>query len=103
MAATSSTVETPEAKKRLAIGYVRDLLELEDANPDLTKPWSGVSLWLGHGMEDQKVKLKWGEEMRDVLGDLTIDVSWKTYPGLGHWWCEDEILDFAAFLDSVWE
>jgi predicted esterase len=56
---------------------------------------------LGHGKDDVKVKQVWGEGMRDVMEDLKVEVRWKVYDELAHWWCEEEMTDIAAFLERV--
>jgi dipeptidyl aminopeptidase/acylaminoacyl peptidase len=59
-------------------------------------------MMLCHGEEDQKVKLEWGCEMRDLMLELGMDVSFKSYPGLEHWYNEDEMRDIVQFLREIW-
>ena len=63
--------------------------------------WSNVPLWLGHGKDDVKVKMMWGENMRDVMGELKFDLRWNVFDDLGHWWNEEEMTAIAAFLESI--
>ena len=59
-------------------------------------------VFLGHGSKDVKVRTVWGEEMRDTLRSLSVDVVWKGYEALEHWYkVPDEVEDISGFLRSV--
>ena len=54
---------------------------------------------LCHGEEDEKIKLDLGEKAAHTLSSLGMQISWKIYPGLGHWYkIPDEIDDILEFL-----
>ena len=56
-------------------------------------------VFLGHGMLDAKVRTEWGEQMRELLGILEMNVRWKGYDGLEHWYMvPNEIDDIEDFL-----
>lgn len=59
-------------------------------------------VFLGHGADDIWVDLKLGEQARDILESMGIDVTWKKYMGAGedgHWLKEtEEFDDIVAFL-----
>jgi len=56
-------------------------------------------VFLGHGMRDVKVRTQWGEEMRNSMKVLGMDVTWKSYEDLEHWYeVPHEIDDVARFL-----
>ena len=58
-------------------------------------------VFLGHGMQDMKVQTAWGIEMRETLEYLGLDITWKGYEGLEHWYrVPDEFEDIAEFLRS---
>lgn len=59
-------------------------------------------VFIGHGSEDPKVSVCLGEKMSGVLSTgLAMNVTWKTYEGLGHWYrVEGEIQDILKFLES---
>lgn len=58
-------------------------------------------VFLAHGKADEKIKSTFGENVRMALEALGMDVEWKLYPELGHWYKEpDEIDDILAFLNS---
>ncbi|KAJ5476463.1 Phospholipase/carboxylesterase/thioesterase [Penicillium sp. IBT 31633x] len=95
-----------------AINHIRDILDLpmisaDDHLPEETKPPSSCShlqtpVFIGHGAEDQKVSVELGKKMSHVLSaGLGMDVTWKAYEGLGHWYrVEDEIEDILNFLQD---
>ncbi|MCJ1396853.1 hypothetical protein MMC11_000043 [Xylographa trunciseda] len=57
--------------------------------------------FLGHGILDIKVRTQWGEEMRNSMKVLGMDVTWKAYEALEHWYeVPLEIDDIAQFLQS---
>ncbi|KAG4444236.1 hypothetical protein IFR05_000333 [Cadophora sp. M221] len=91
-------------KREDTVAYVRKLLRLVTAgdqwSPD-PNSWN-VPLLLGHGEMDVKVNLEWGLQLNDTLGELEMDVEFKVYAGLEHWWNEQEVKDVAEFLGSKW-
>ncbi|KIW70475.1 hypothetical protein PV04_02742 [Phialophora macrospora] len=52
-----------------------------------------------HGAEDPKIKCSLGKEAADTLQMLGMDVTWRCYPELGHWYkIPEEIDDIAEYL-----
>jgi predicted esterase len=89
-----------EGRREVARKFVRELLgldELEGGGGELKTP-----ILLCHGEEDQKVKLEWGVEMRNLMLELGMDVSFKSYPGLEHWYSGDEMRHIVLFLRGIW-
>jgi predicted esterase len=88
-----------EGKREGAVKFVRGLLGLKEleGGGELRTP-----MLLCHGEEDQKVKLEWGCEMRDLMLELGIDLSFKSYKGLEHWYNEDEMRDIVLFIRGIW-
>lgn len=91
-----------------AINYVRDILDLPMLSAD-EKSIAPSNLYhlqtpvfIGHGSEDPKVSVCLGEKMSRALSTgLAMNVTWKSYDGLGHWYrVEDEIQDILRFLES---
>ncbi|PSS28438.1 hypothetical protein M430DRAFT_32808 [Amorphotheca resinae ATCC 22711] len=68
---------------------------------ELGTKWLDVPVFLGHGLEDEKVKYEWGQQMADVLLALEMNVQRKAYAGLAHWWCAEEMGDIDEFLKGV--
>lgn len=61
-----------------------------------------VRLWLGHGMADVKVRLEWGEQMKDVMKNVGVAVEMHMYEGLGHEFESGEIGEMVSFLKGTW-
>ncbi|CAI7587178.1 unnamed protein product [Penicillium pancosmium] len=95
-----------------AIEHIRDILDL----PPVASTDKGCSedgqisnlchlqtpVFVGHGVEDPKVSVQLGEKMFRVFSTgLGMNVTWKAYQGLGHWYrVNDEIEDILEFLES---
>ncbi|RDL38330.1 Uncharacterized protein BP5553_02670 [Venustampulla echinocandica] len=66
------------------INYVRDLLSMDALNISTSKN-SQTSLTtpvsLAHGEDDEKVKVRLGQEAAQTLSSLGIQTTWKCYPG----------------------
>ncbi|KAJ5449757.1 Phospholipase/carboxylesterase/thioesterase [Penicillium daleae] len=95
-----------------AVNHIRDILDLPMISADEGSSQNELSakglhhlqtpVFLGHGSKDPKVSVNLGEKMSHVLSTgLGMDVTWKAYEGLGHWYrVEDEIQDILNFLQS---
>ncbi|OQE20640.1 hypothetical protein PENFLA_c016G07254 [Penicillium flavigenum] len=90
-----------------AINHVRDILDLPMIPTDDSQPQSNfhhlqTPVFIGHGSEDLKVSVERGRKMSRVLSaGFGMDVTWKAYEGLGHWYrVEDEIEDILRFLQD---
>jgi predicted esterase len=82
-----------------AIKFNRGLLSLETEDLRLAKTSLVTPVFLGHGEADEKVKCALGDQMARTVKLLGMDVTWKVYPGQGHWYkVPDEIDDILAFL-----
>ncbi|KAJ5738609.1 hypothetical protein N7493_001764 [Penicillium malachiteum] len=101
--------EEPEVPLPIeAVDYIRDILDLpalstsEDQQVPSNLPQLDIPIFLGHGTEDSKVAVHLGEKMSRVLSTgLGMNVTWKPYEGLGHWYrVEDEIEDILKFVES---
>jgi predicted esterase len=93
--------EAAGGKMEVARRFVRELLSLEEVEVGVGGELK-TPMMLCHGEEDKKVKLEWGIEMRDLMLDLGMDVSFKSYPGLEHWYSGDEMRDIVLFLRGIW-
>ncbi|KAI0122203.1 alpha/beta-hydrolase [Daldinia grandis] len=84
------------------IEFLDDLLD-SSGIPDITSRGMSLStpVFLGHGAEDEKIKLSNGEAAQRTLKLVGFDVSWKVYQGQGHWYkIPDEIDDVVEFLQG---
>lgn len=58
-------------------------------------------IFLGHGDQDDVVKLDYGKDAMATLSHMGLDVSWKTYQRHGHWYkVPDTIDDIVGFLED---
>ncbi|KAI1807413.1 acyl-protein thioesterase [Daldinia bambusicola] len=99
----ASTKEHVHVKRnRIApvVEFFDDLLDpngiphIADRGTSLATP-----VFLGHGAEDEKVKLCDGEAARRVLKAAGFDVSWNIYMRSDHWYTvPDEIDDIVDFI-----
>ncbi|KAJ5107642.1 hypothetical protein N7456_004317 [Penicillium angulare] len=101
------TGDEPEVPPPIqAVDYVREILDLpllstiEHESVAASLCQLQIRVFLGHGAQDPKVSVQLGEKMSRVLSTgLGMDVTWKPYEGLGHWYrVEDEIEDILNFL-----
>lgn len=103
-----------------AINHIRDILEIPPVSTSVYKEDSATDqntssqtakvvipalqtpIYLGHGCEDPKVSVHLGEKMARLLADkMQMNVTWKAYEGLGHWYrVPDEIDDVVQFLQE---
>lgn len=87
-----------------AINLVRDILSMGKIDTKhSTRSRENLSLatpvFLGHGSEDLKIKCTLGEDAVDALKTLGMDVMWRCYLDLGHWYkVPDEIDDIVDYL-----
>lgn len=93
-----------------AVDHIRSILDLsplepawrlsDDSGLSLNIPQLQTPVFVGHGAEDPKVSVVLGKRMSDLLSTgLGMDVTWRSYDGLGHWYrVEDELEDILDFL-----
>ncbi|RMZ88871.1 hypothetical protein DV736_g3908, partial [Chaetothyriales sp. CBS 134916] len=87
-----------------AVNLVRDILSKDDIDTEnLNHTHENLGLatpvFLGHGAEDPKIKCSLGKEAADTLQMLGMDVTWRCYPELGHWYkIPEEIDDIVEYL-----
>lgn len=55
-----------------------------------------------HGTSDAVVAYDWGKSSRDAVESAGVkDVTFRTYQGMGHSACEEELRDVFQFLTRV--
>ena len=93
------------ARRLNAIDYMRDTVPvpyLSHCPASERLEGFATPVFLGHGCKDVKVRTAWGEQMRDTLRILGVDVVWKGYEALEHWYkVPDEVEDISGFLRSA--
>ncbi|CRG91735.1 hypothetical protein PISL3812_08787 [Talaromyces islandicus] len=102
-----------------AINHIRDILDLAPISTSVSEEDSTANqnashtakdgihslqtpIFLGHGALDPKVSVHLGEKMTRLLANhMQMDVTWKAYEDLGHWYrVPDEIDDIIRFLQE---
>jgi predicted esterase len=48
---------------------------------------------MGHGADDEKVPTNFGKVDANSLRSVEVDVEWKEYEALGHWYNADMLQD----------
>jgi predicted esterase len=100
-----SEVAGGEGRKGKVRGYLRELLSLdgEGKESEVEKVERGerMKVLLCHGEKDVKVKYEWALQMRKTLEGIGAKVQWRSYEGLEHWVCGEEMSDVVAFLRQV--
>ena len=107
-----------DAKKRkndVVKRYVRGLLQLdapdgegggEKCNESGSKVETvslSTPMLLCHGRQDEKLKLRLGDDMFSTFRKVGMDVEFKTYEGLEHWYNGQEMRDIVQFLYRLWD
>jgi len=98
----SEATQSGELHDDLAAGMMllRDELELPAVLP-ISAALAAVRqtpVFLGHGQEDDKVPIHLGREASTYCGSVGIDVAFKEYEGLGHWYSASMLSEMVKFL-----
>lgn len=81
-----------------AVQWLREELDIPArSKSDMLKR---THVFLGHGVEDDRVDIWLGRKAASCLKDIGVDVCWKDYEGLAHWYSEDMLRDLVDFLQS---
>lgn len=67
----------------------------------LTEPLHKYPVFWGHGEEDMVLPLDWGKTGVARLRSLGAQVTFRTYPQMGHGVNEDELQDLADWLQTL--
>jgi predicted esterase len=83
-----------------AANFQRQILStepLEQSSDDKTALLTPI--FIGHGEADEKVHCRLGHDAVQTIRAVGMDVTWKVYPGQGHWYkIPEEIEDILQFL-----
>jgi len=83
------------------VEFIRELLAMEIDDISLTNTSLSTPVFVGHGEADEKVKYILGQDINRTLKLLGMNVTWKLYPGQGHWYkIPEEIDDILSFLQT---
>jgi predicted esterase len=91
-----------ETRLEKAVACLREELEICDGKEDNRLPATPLTpILMGHGTEDDKVPCGIGKLAADFLGSIDVDITWKEYEGLGHWYSEDMLRDVVKFVKNL--
>lgn len=94
-------IQQPESS-RLSVAsqvgnFVRENMELSLSHA-IEPPFLRTLIFLGHGKDDEKVKISLGLDVAMVLREIGVEATWKEYDE-GHWYkVPEEIDDIVEFL-----
>ncbi|CAO1604803.1 hypothetical protein XANCAGTX0491_008344 [Xanthoria calcicola] len=86
-----------------AIAFLKEELEMLAQGSSMAV--QRVPLFLGHGVEDEKVPVELGREAVSCLKRLGVNTEWREYDGLGHWYSGAMLSDLVNSLRNMtsWE
>ncbi|XP_052776599.1 acyl-protein thioesterase 1-like [Mya arenaria] len=87
-------------KKLAGIVGLSTWLPLNKQFPQALGENRDIPMFQGHGEDDPLVPLKWGELSGKLVQQMTSKHTFKTYPGLGHSSCQEEMEDVKNFFTS---
>jgi predicted esterase len=98
--ASADPNEEPRDATVDALLLKRDILSLESTCADKIKACLSTPVFIGHGEDDEKVRVSLGKDIVSTLQALGMDVTWKTYDQ-GHWYkIPEEIDDIVQFIQT---
>ncbi|KAM5429174.1 hypothetical protein McanMca71_007820 [Microsporum canis] len=91
--------KSPRPPPVQAVAFLMEELEISlPSTLPCTLPFQDTRLFIGHGVEDQKIPVCLGREAASFLDTMGMEVTWKEYEGLGHWYSENLLSDLVGFL-----
>ena len=82
-----------------AIDELREEVELPVSSSPCTFPFLSTPVFLGHGTEDDSVEYEHGRSAAALLEKMGVDVDFRTYHGLGHWYSPEMLESLVSFMD----
>ena len=100
--AASLTAALRSEKKLAGCAALSTYLALRDDYPDaLSAHAKSLPIFLAHGTADQVLRYEYGEMTAAKLTDMGFEnVDFKTYPGMAHSACMEELQHLARFIAS---
>ncbi|KAJ4131827.1 hypothetical protein NW768_006027 [Fusarium equiseti] len=92
---TEEDIRTPLQK---AVDELREEAELNPEPPARSFPFVRTPVFMGHGRKDEDVELCHGQQAANCLERMGIEVEFKTYPDMAHWYCPEELGDISKFI-----
>ena len=86
-----------------AIEYLHEELDIPVPSPPLS--FQRTPLLLAHGTEDEKVPIVLGQEAASCMEAMGMNVTWKSYEALAHWYSSEMLQDVVDFVreKTRWE
>ena len=86
-----------------AIAFLIEELNLSVTESSMS--FQHVPLFLGHGVDDEKVPVRLGREAVSCLKRMGTCVEWRGYEGLGHWYSSEMLCHLVETVRKVtnWE
>lgn len=82
-----------------AIAFLKEELEMSAEGHSMAI--RGIPLFLGHGIEDEKVPIGLGRQAVSCLRHLGANVEWREYAGLGHWYSRTMLFELVNNLRKM--
>ncbi|RBR17192.1 uncharacterized protein FIESC28_06694 [Fusarium coffeatum] len=92
------TEEDGRTPLQKAIDELREEAELDPEPPAKSFPFIKTPVFMGHGQRDKDVELYDGQQAANCLERMGIEVEFKTYPDMAHWYCPEELGDITKFI-----
>ncbi|SPO02003.1 related to phospholipase/esterase [Cephalotrichum gorgonifer] len=84
-----------------AVSWLREEIQGPASSPRPTDiVFRKIPAFLGHGSEDAQVSVILGRNASLCLRSAGIDVSWREYESLGHWYSGPMLRDLVEFLQA---
>ena len=62
----------------------------------------GTPVFLAHCADDETIAIRYGRELKEYLGKLEVEVTWREYGDGGHWINERQgVHDVVQFLNGI--
>lgn len=87
-------------KLEIAAGYMREELGIAHAK-DCHLGLKNTPVFLGHGVDDEKVPRRLGAEAADILHAMEVEVTFRSYENLGHWYSSNMLSDIDVFIHRI--
>ncbi|KAJ4360063.1 uncharacterized protein N0V89_000622 [Didymosphaeria variabile] len=82
-----------------ALSWLREELEMEGGRRCVgPPPMQSIPTFMGHGAEDTLLPHEQGKQAAEFLRAIDVNVKWKEYEGLGHWYSTEMLRDIVDFL-----
>jgi predicted esterase len=92
------------SKFEKAVDWLREELGIsqDDGGVDeQCSPLQSIPVFMGHGRDDEKVPCYIGKLAADFLSGIDVNVTWRDYAGLGHWYSAAMLRDVVSFVNGL--